>query len=117
MAVLLGVIIQVGLGYSVAGGATRLKEIHTYVGYVGPALGVILTVVAWKSKTATAASKGLMATFLITLVIQVWMGQDLLLGSLRFVRYHEALGILLFVLAMGEAAVTSMSARRRHKNI
>jgi len=111
--VLAGIAIDVGIGYSIAGGAARLRDIHTYIGYAGVVLGLILTVLAWRSKTATSVSKGLMTALFLALIAQVWVGQGLVAGSVSLVRFHEALGILILVLAMGEAAVTSIAAKRR----
>lgn len=108
-AVIVGLLLQIYLGFSTAGGALG-QSIHIAMGFVGLAVAVAFVVLALRSKTATKASKITMIVFLILVLAQAWLGFSAMTGSGRLATSHTYTGIAVLIVALIAAGIT---ARRK----
>lgn len=113
--VLLGAIIQVALGFQVAGDSEALRGIHMLFGIVGMMLVVALTAIAFRAKTATVYSKITMTIVTIVVLVQVATGFQLLGGAEELVLSHEANGFVIVILSLLMGGITFWSAKRQIK--
>lgn len=111
--VLLGAIIQVVLGFQVAGDTEILRGIHILLGIAGLILVVALTVIAFRDRTATVYSKIAMAIVTIVVLVQAAIGFQLLGGAEGLVLSHEANGFVIIILSLLIGGITFWSAKRQ----
>lgn len=108
-AVIVGLLLQIYLGFSVAGGALS-QSIHIAIGLVGLAIAVAFVALSLRSKTATKASKITMIVFLILVLAQTWLGFSVMTGSGSLATSHTYTGIAVLAVALVAAGIT---ARRK----
>ncbi|HMK83414.1 MAG TPA: hypothetical protein VK503_06830 [Candidatus Bathyarchaeia archaeon] len=112
--VLLGVIVQLVLGFQIAdAGARNLITPHLMIGILGLALVAILTIVSFRAASATIHSKLMMTVLTILVLVQVFVGFQLLRGFESYVVLHESIGLLVLILALVTGIVTMRSAKKR----
>jgi len=112
--VLLGVIVQLVLGFQIAGaGAKNLIGAHLLIGILGLVLVVILSIVSFRTASATIHSKLIMTTVTLLVLFQVFLGFQLLRGVESYVVSHEAIGVLILILTLVTGAITMRSARKQ----
>jgi hypothetical protein len=113
--VLLGVIIQLVLGFQIAdAGAKNLIGPHLMIGILGLVLVVILSIVSFRTASATIHSKLIMTTVTLLVLFQVFLGFQLLRGVESYVVSHEIIGILILILTLVTGAITMRSARKQN---
>ena len=111
--VLIGAIIQVGLGLQISWASMdSLIPVHMVIGIVGLLLVLALTAIAVKAKAATSV-KAAMVVLLILVFVQVGSGMQLLGGADQLTVMHEANGILIVLLSLVAGGLTMMNARRQ----
>jgi hypothetical protein len=113
--VLLGAVVQLVLGFVVAGGMDSLVGIHILFGIVGLALVIALAVIAFRAKTATLYSKLTIIILTIVVLAQIGLGFQLLSGAESLVLPHEANGLVVIILSLLMGGITFWSAQRRVK--
>jgi len=113
--VLLGAIVQLILGFVVAGGMDSLVRVHILFGFVGLALVIALLVIAFRTKTATLYSKLAMIILVIVVLAQVGLGLQLLGGAENLALSHEANGFVVIILSLLTGGITFWSAKRKIK--
>jgi len=113
--VLLGAIVQLILGFVVAGGMDSLVRVHILFGFVGLALVIALLVIAFRTKTATLYSKLAMIILVIVVLAQVGLGLQLLGGAESLALSHEANGFVVIILSLLTGGITFWSAKRKIK--
>ena len=112
--VLLGVIVQLVLGFQIAdAGARNLITPHLMIGILGLALVAILTIISFRAASATIHSKLMMTVLTILVLVQVFVGFQLLRGFESYVVLHESIGLLVLILALVTGIVTMRSAKKR----
>jgi hypothetical protein len=113
--VLLGAVVQLILGFVVAGGMDSLVGVHILFGIVGLALVIALAAIAFRAKTATLYSK--LTVIILTLVVlaQAGLGFQLLSGAEGLALPHEANGLVVIILSLLMGGITFWSAKRRVK--
>jgi len=105
--VLTDAIVQVFLGFQVAGGVEGLRDAHMFIGILG-----LLLVIAFRTKTATIYSKVIMTTLTLIVLGQVYLGFQLLVGTEELMTSHQIAGLLIVILSLVMGGVTFWSARR-----
>jgi len=113
--VLLGAVVQLILGFVVAGGMDSLVGVHIMFGIVGLALVIALLVIAFRTKTATLYSKLAMIILVIVVLAQVGLGFQLLGGAEGLALSHEANGFVVIILSLLTGGITFWSAKRKVK--
>ena len=113
--VLLGAVVQLILGFVVAGGMDSLVGVHILFGIVGLALVVALAAIAFRAKTATLYSKLAMIILTIVVLAQVGLGFQLLSGAKSLALSHEANGFVVIILSLLVGGITFWSAKRKVK--
>ncbi len=113
--VLIGAVVQVFLGFLVAGGAESLTGPHILLGILGLALVVGLAVVAFRAKTTTVASKAVMTILTVIVFLQVLLGFQVLGGAESMVTSHMAAGFLVVILSLLAGGITMMSAKKARR--
>jgi hypothetical protein len=113
--VLLGAVVQLILGFVVAGGMDSLVGVHILFGIVGLALVIALLVIAIRTKTATLYSKLAMVILTIVVLAQVGLGVQLLGGAESLALSHEANGFVVIILSLLVGGITFWSAKRKVK--
>ena len=108
-AVIVGLLLQIYLGFSASGGAIS-QSIHVGIGLVGLAIAIAFVALAFRSKSATMASKVTMVVFLVLVLAQTYLGFSVMTGASRFTTFHTLTGIGVLVVALVAAGIT---ARRR----
>ena len=112
--VLLGVIVQLVLGFQIAdAGAKNLIGPHLMIGILGLVLVAILSIVSFRTVSATTHSKLIMTTVTILVLLQVFLGFQLLRGFESYIVLHESIGLLILILTLVTGAVTMRSARKQ----
>lgn len=114
--VLLGVVVQLVLGFQLAADVVAVRGIHILFGVVGVILVIGLAIVAKRSKVATIYSKVTISVLSIIALIQVGLGFQLLGGSESLVVLHEVNGFLMFMFSLLVGGITFWSARRNATN-
>jgi len=111
--VLIGAIIQVGLGLQISWASMdSFIPVHMIIGIAGLVLVLALTVIAVKAKAATSV-KVAMVVLLILVFVQVGLGMQLLGGADQLAVMHEMNGILIVLLSLVAGGLTMMNARRQ----
>jgi hypothetical protein len=113
--VLVGAVVQLILGFVVAGGLDSLVGVHILFGIVGLALVIVLLVITFRAKTATLYSKFAMIILTIVVLAQVGLGLQLLGGAESLVLSHEANGFVVVILSLLMGGITFWSAKRKVK--
>jgi heme/copper-type cytochrome/quinol oxidase subunit 4 len=113
--VLLGAVVQLILGFVVAGGMDSLVGVHVLFGLVGLALVIVLAAIAFRAKTATIYSKLAMIILTIVVLAQVGLGVQLLSGAESLALSHEANGFVVVILSLLVGGITFWSAKRKIK--
>jgi hypothetical protein len=113
--VLIGAIIQLILGFVVAGGMDALVGIHVVLGIAGLVLVVALAAIAFRSKAATLYSKITIVILTIVVIAQVALGLQLYNGAQELAVSHEANGFVVIILALLMGGITFWSAKRKIK--
>jgi lysylphosphatidylglycerol synthetase-like protein (DUF2156 family) len=112
--VLLGAILQVFLGFQVASDVESLRGLHMLLGLVGLVLVIALAAISFKAKTSTLYSRIVIAILAIIVLLQVFLGFQLLNGAESLATSHEANAIIIVLLALMMGGLTSMAARKQH---
>ena len=113
--VLVGAVVQLILGFVVAGGMDSLVGVHILFGIVGLALVIVLAAIAFRTKTATLYSKLAMVILTIVVLAQVGLGFQLLSGAESLALSHEANGFVVIILSLLVGGITFWSAKRKVK--
>ncbi len=113
--VLLGAVVQLILGFVVAGGMDSLVGVHILFGIVGLALVIALAAIAFRAKTATLYSKLTMIILTIVVLAQVGLGFQLLGGAESLTLPHEANGFVVIILSLLMGGITFWSTKRKVK--
>jgi hypothetical protein len=112
--VMLGVIVQLVLGFQIADAeAKNLIGPHLMIGILGLVLVVILSIISFRTASATIHSKLVMTILTILVLLQVFLGFQLLRGFESLVASHEAIGFLILILTLVTGALTMRSARKQ----
>jgi hypothetical protein len=98
--VLVGAIVQVILGFQVAGGLDSLTGVRMLIRIAGLVLVIALMVAAFRAKTATLMSKAVMTVLTLVVLLQVSLGFQVLGGAESMVTSHMANGFLIVILAL-----------------
>lgn len=107
--ILLGVLVQIVLGFAVERGTAGLSGIHASIGIAGLALVLLATALAWMRRTtAPLPNILLMAIVLVVVVVQVGLGLSMLFGSATdiLIASHEGTAFLILALVIVEAFLT-----------
>lgn len=112
--VLLGAIVQVFLGFQVANDISSLRGPHIFMGLVGLVLVVVLAGISFRTKISTLYSRLVIAILTIMVLLQIFLGFQVLGGADSMTMLHEANGILILVLALLMGGITSMTARKQY---
>jgi hypothetical protein len=113
--VLLGAVVQLILGFVVAGGMDSLVGVHILFGFVGLILIIALLAIAFRAKTATLYSKLTIAILTIVVLAQVGLGYQLFNGAESLALSHEANGFVVIILSLLMGGITFWSAKRKVK--
>jgi hypothetical protein len=113
--VLLGAVVQLILGFVVAGGMDSLVGVHVLFGIVGLALVIALAAIVFSAKTATLYSKLTMIILTIVVLAQVGLGLQLFGGAESLALSHEANGFVVIILSLLMGGITFWSAKRKAK--
>jgi hypothetical protein len=111
--VLVGAVIQLILGFAVAGGMDALVGVHMLIGIAGLVLVIALAAIAFKAKTATLYSKITITLLVIVVLAQVGLGLQLFNGAESLAVSHEANGFVVIILALLMGGITFWSAKRK----
>ena len=112
--VMLGVIVQLVLGFQIADAeAKNLIGPHLMIGILGLILVLILSIISFRTASATIHSKLVMTILTILVLLQVLLGFQLLRGFESLVASHEAIGFLILILTLVTGALTMRSARKQ----
>lgn len=110
--VLIGAIFQVVLGFQVAADIQGLRDIHMGIGIFGLVLVVALAVLAFRAKTGIVYSKVTMMILMIIVVLQVFLGFQLLQGADVLLKSHEAPAFVIVLLSLLTGGMTFWSGTR-----
>ena len=113
--VLIGAVVQVFLGYQVAGGSPGLRDTHMLIGIIGLVLVVALAGIPFRAKTGTIYSKVTMVVLAIIVLIQVIMGFQILGGGEALVTSHQATGFLIVILSLIMGGISFGRAKRQSR--
>ena len=113
--VLVGAVIQLILGFVVAGGMDSLVGIHMVFGVLGLILVIALAAIAFRTKTATLYSKIAITILTLVVIAQVGLGVQLLNGADELAVSHEANGVVIIIFSLLMGGITFWSARRKVK--
>jgi hypothetical protein len=113
--VLVGAVVQLILGFVVAGGMDSLVGVHILFGIVGMALVIALLVIAFRTKTATLYSKLTMIILTIVVLAQAGLGLQLFSGAESLALSHEANGFVVVILSLLTGGITFWSSKRKVK--
>ena len=113
--VLLGAVVQLILGFVLAGDMDSLVGVHILFGIVGLALVIALAAIAFRAKTATLYSKLTMIILTLVVLAQVGLGFQLLSGAESLALPHEANGLVVIILSLLMGGITFWSAKRKVK--
>ena len=111
--VLIGGIIQLILGFQVAAEVQGLRDVHMGMGVLGLVLIFALTALAFKAKRSAIYSKITMTILTVVVLMQVFLGFQILSGAEAMVVSHEATGFLIVLLSLLTGGITFSSAKRR----
>lgn len=112
--VLLGAIVEVFLGFQVANDIGSLRIPHIFMGLVGLVLVAVLAGISFRSKISTRYSRLVVAILTILVLLQIFLGFQVLGGTDSMTNSHEVNGVLILVLALVLGGITSTTARRQH---
>jgi len=113
--VLVGAVIQLILGFIVAGGMDALVGVHIMLGIAGLVLVIVLAAIAFRAKTATLYSKIVITILAIVVLAQVGLGYQLFNGTDELAVSHEANGFVVIILSLLMGGITFWSAKRKIK--
>jgi hypothetical protein len=113
--VLVGAVIQLILGFVVAGGMDALVGVHIVLGIAGLILVITLAAIAFRAKTATLYSKIVITILTIVVLAQVGLGYQLFNGADELAVSHEANGFVVIILSLLMGGITFWSAKRKIK--
>lgn len=113
--VLVGAVIQLVLGFVVAGGMDALVGVHMVLGIAGLILVVALAAIAFRAKTATLYSKVTIILLTIVVLAQAGLGFQLFNGAEGLAVSHEANGFVVIILSLLMGGITFWSAKRKIK--
>lgn len=113
--VLVGAVIQLALGFVVAGGMDALVGVHILLGIAGLILVIALAAIAFRAKTATLYSKLTIIILTIVVLAQVGLGYQLFNGADNLALSHEANGFVVVILALLMGGITFWSSKRQLK--
>jgi lysylphosphatidylglycerol synthetase-like protein (DUF2156 family) len=113
--VLLGAVVQLILGFVVAGGMDSLVGVHILFGIVGLVFVIALAVIAFRAKTATLYSKLTMVILTFVVLAQVGLGFQLFSGATTLALSHEANGLVVVILSLLMGGITFWTAKRKVK--
>jgi hypothetical protein len=111
--VLLGVIVQIALGFQVAADVQGLLVFHMAIGFLGFVFALALTVLAFRARAGTVYSKITMTVLGIIALLQVFLGFEHIQGADALLVSHEAGAFLILGLALVTAGVTFWSGTRK----
>ena len=111
--ILIGVIVQIILGFQVSAGADELIGAHMLIGVIGLVLVLVLTAVAFRSKTSTIYSKFIMIILALAVLGQIGLGLQLLNGADVLAISHQANAFIILGLSLLVGAVTMMAAKKQ----
>ncbi len=111
--ILIGVIVQIILGFQVSAGADELVGAHMLIGVIGLVLVLVLTAVAFRSKTSTIYSKVIMIILTLAVLGQIGLGLQLLNGADALALSHQANAFIILGLSLLVGAVTMMAAKKQ----
>ena len=111
--VLIGVVVQVILGFQVAADVPGLRDPHMAIGILGLILVLVLAGFAFKSKTSTIYSKVTMSVMTVVVILQVVLGFQVLSGAEMLVTSHEMTGFLLLLLALLTGGITFWNSKKQ----
>jgi len=111
--ILIGVIVQIILGFQVSAGADELIGAHMLIGVIGLVLVLVLTAVAFRSKTSTIYSKFIMIILALAVLGQIGLGLQLLNGADALAISHQANAFIILGLSLLVGAVTMMAAKKQ----
>jgi len=110
--VLIGSVVQVVLGYQVAGEAGNLVAVHILIGIIGLVLVAAFAAIAFKVRSATVYSKITMTVLALIVLVQVVTGFQLLSGAETLVLSHQANAFLIVILSLLTGGITFLSSKR-----
>ena len=113
--VLVGAVIQLILGFVVAGGMDALVGVHMALGVLGLILVIALTAIAFRAKTATLYSRITIILLTLVVIAQVGLGVQLFNGADALAVSHEANGFVIIILALLMGGITFWSSKRKIK--
>ena len=113
--VLVGAVIQLILGFIVAGGMDALVGVHIMLGIAGLVLVIVLAAIAFRAKAATLYSKIVITILAIVVLAQVGLGYQLFNGTDELAVSHEANGFVVIILSLLMGGITFWSAKRKIK--
>jgi heme A synthase len=87
--------------------------LHALIGVLGLIIIIVLTIMAFRAKTATIYSKLIITILTIVVLLQVALGFQLLQGVDAMITSHEANGFLILILTAVMGAVTMQNARKQ----
>ena len=111
--VLIGVVVQVILGFQVAADVPGFRDSHMGIGILGLILVLVLAGFAFKSKTSTIYSKVTMTVMAAVVVLQVELGFQVLAGAEMLVTSHEMTGFLAALLALLTGGITFWNSKKQ----
>ena len=111
--ILIGVIVQIILGFQVSAGVDELVGAHILIGVIGLVLVLVLTAVAFRSKTSTIYSKFIMIILALAVLGQIGLGLQLLNGADALAISHQANAFIILGLSLLVGAVTMMAAKKQ----
>ena len=110
--VLIGAIFQVFLGFQVAADIQGLRDIHMGIGIFGLVLVMALAAMAFRTKTGLVYSKVTMMILTIVVVLQVFLGFQLLQGADALLKGHEATAFVIVLLSLLTGGMTFWNGTR-----
>jgi hypothetical protein len=113
--VLVGAVIQLILGFVVAGGMDALVGVHVLLGIAGLILVIALAAIAFRAKTATMYSKITITILTLVVIAQVALGLQLFNGAEALAVSHEANGFVIIILSLLMGGITFWSSKRKVK--
>ena len=113
--VLVGAVIQLVLGFVVAGGMDALVGVHMVLGIAGLILVIALAAIAFRANTATLYSKVTIILLTIVVLAQAGLGFQLFNGAEGLAVSHEANGFVVIILSLLMGGITFWSAKRKIK--
>lgn len=115
--VLVGVVVQVILGFQVAADVPGLREPHMGIGILGLILVFVLAGFAFKSKTSTLYSKIAMTLMTLVVIFQVVLGFQVLSGAEVLVTTHEMIGFVAVLLALLTGGITFWNSKKTVRHL